>query len=185
MKEFLDACDKVLNSNTFLLQTQLGFGGLREELPRFIPSPEFLQQLLQQDIERGWNNLHYYRDDDGPLEPKKGVLVKPSFELSLTRPAVTPKEYFMGMLMGNTRIGNFCSFYGPVMSRIQAELLAEEFIGWLTAGQFFELYTLEPNFLEETADLDTMCYFEPNGCNTATVVVCGRAVWLLLTNGIP
>ena len=181
VKEFLDACDKVLNSNTFLLGFRLSGGDLRQEVTLFIRSQEFLQQLLQQDIERGWNNLHYFRDDDGPLVVKQGELVKPVFELGLTRFLGSPKEYFMAMLMGDTRIGNFCSFYGRALDRGQAEVMAEEFM----AGRDLELFLLEPNFLEETADLDRICYFEPNGCNTATVLVCGREAWLLLTNGIP
>ena len=68
IKDFLDAVDHVLNSNTFLFDYKPSFSeDLKGELAAFLQSTDFYGRMLQQDMERGRNNMHIFRQRDRKL----------------------------------------------------------------------------------------------------------------------
>jgi hypothetical protein len=182
---FLDAVDVVLNSNTFLITTEIRSGDIAGELAGFIASDAFLEQMLASDIARGWFNLHESFEQEPP-PPKPGKLVRPGFSLNVTKGTVTVETYLVAMLTADARVGSFVSFYNRRKTPDEARALARNLIACLCGNKHPDLYILKPDFLADaTAGPDDIYYFEgPMGaCDSAAAIVCGTMAYLLLTNG--
>ena len=79
-KDFLDNVDLVLNSNTFILPFNIRLNNVSDSLQLFLATDNFQNLMLQQDKDRGWNNMHYF-DKAGQQKVKPGNLLKENFKL--------------------------------------------------------------------------------------------------------
>ena len=184
---FLDAADEVLNSNTFLVKTMLVSGDVQKDLTAFIASDDFLTQILEADIARGWFNLHDSFERETPA-PKAGLLVRPAFVLKVRKATLTAQVYLVAMLTADRRAGNFFSFYQRARSQDEARILTRNLMAGICGDKSPDLYILEPDFLADaTTEPGELYYFEgSNGaCDSAAAIVCGQMAYLLLTNGAP
>ena len=191
IKDFLDAVDLVINSNTFLLHFQLSSGNIKEELSSFIRSDDFFRQITEQDAERRWYNMYNFNYIDDGYTLKPGKLVKKDFDLKFKKKLVGPKEYLAAMLTANYEIGNFISYYGKQKQPEEAIRIVDDFIFDLTAGKDLVYYIIEPDFLarggeDRQPDFCEIYYFEGlHASDSATLLVSEQNAYLLLTNGIP
>ena len=185
---FLDGVDRVLNSNTFLFSFDLKGQSIQNAVRSFIFSETFLQQILQQDIDRQWHNMHAYDEAEGVYKPKPGALVKENCLLTLSGPRPDKQEYLMAMLTGDTTKGSFYSFYNTKLKRDEALGIVTNLVDYIFGREQWELFMLEPTFLwsaEEVQSNTIMSYFEGDYANdSATVLATGTNGFIILTNGI-
>jgi hypothetical protein len=190
-KVFLDAVDRVLNSNTFLLPFATRTGRIGEDLRKYLESPEFQREILKQDVERGWHNLQYSTDDAVSWQPKPGQLLKKGYELIISSPPIGKQEYLVAMLTANLQAGNFFSPYGQQLDTPQAVAIVDTLVEWMFGRQPWQLCIVNPDFLYSADDFkgkyhEALFYFEgERGCDHAIVLQGPVTSWLLLTNGIP
>jgi hypothetical protein len=189
IKLFLDAVDSVLNSNTFLLPFAIHADGLEISLLRFLKSDNVTGLLAQQDMDRGWYNLHYFDSATDRYRRREGHILKDGIQLEVSKPAVDQREYLIAMLTGDTSKGRFFSFYATQKNRKDAERVVDEFTSFLSPDGGWDLFVVRPDFLKSAADVsnkDDLRYFESDSANdTATIISCNEKGFLLLTNGIP
>ncbi|MFN8259019.1 MAG: hypothetical protein U0W24_25240 [Bacteroidales bacterium] len=188
VSEFLDALDIVLNSNTFILAFENNSKGIKESLTEFLNSGYFEDQIIKQDLDRNWNNLHYFDDEKDCYLVRQGRLIKHNFTIKIKEQPLDKEFYLTGMLTGKS---GFVSFYSKYKKEEEAKYIVCNFISFITNQQEYEIYCIEPDFLVNTADPHQdlgfyLTYFEgesPN--NSSTVIQCHDKSYLLLTNGIP
>jgi hypothetical protein len=109
VKNFLDAVDTVLNSNTFILQFSILLNDIKKSLDLFLKSDTFINQLIFQDRERNWFNMQYFDGDTGRFKVKPGNLLNKDAKLIISEPSVDKREYLIAMLTGDTSVGSFYS----------------------------------------------------------------------------
>lgn len=185
---FLDGVDRVLNSNTFMLSFHLNDQDLPAALHSFVHSDDFVKQMLQQDIDRQWHNMHIYNEEENQYEVRSGTLVKENATLALSGPHTEGLQYLVAMLTGDFSKGSFYSFYNTKLTSEDAMSLVSDLIEFLFSNEKWQLFTIEPDFLttaEEVGLTSHICYFEGDyGNDTATVLTDGKMAYLILTNGI-
>ena len=189
IRTFLDAVDSVLNSNTFLLAFDINTKDIREALWNFLNDPNFIQQLANQDKQRGWYNLHNLNLDTQTYELKKGNIVKDESQLKIEIPHFDRKEYLIAMLTGDTTKGRFRSFYHKQLKREIAEAIVNSLSYYLFSNKNWALYIVYPDFLKDAIEVyskdESLRYFEGDyGNDNASILKCGKKGFLLLTNGI-
>jgi hypothetical protein len=188
ISDFLDAVDRVLNSNTFIIEFEISSPNLSESLTKYLNSVYFIDHILKHDLERKWSNLHYYDYDDDCYKIRPGNLLKENFIIKLKDHQFDKKQYLIGMLTGKY---GFYSFYSQNKTAVEAEIIVENFISYISKNKEWKLLIVEPDFLVNTTDLTEdskfdMGYFEGESpCNSSTVIQCQDKSYLLLTNGIP
>ena len=198
IRSFLDAVDRVANSNTFFLAAG---SHLRELTPegifRYLESPAFRAAMFECDAERGWFNLHDPADPPGDITsprdfyaPRPGKLLRATGPAELTVAPMSPKQVRSKLLWLLTDVP---SPYGGRLSEKDARPLVEGFLtdlqraGTLTAAQ------CKPDFLSSTgywtADEDFepegLAYFDGGEADFALFCRAGGEGYLLLTNGSP
>lgn len=182
---FLDAADRVLNSNTFLVGLPLVFGDPVSDLEAFIRSGGLQKALFAADIARGWLNWHRF-DIAGALCPLPGNFMRPGFRLTLRNLSFNASDYLQAVLRADPAFGNFISFYRKALSVDDAHSLASDFLKRLFPAGNPTLLIFEPDFINgDTLETDEPYYFEGKGCDNAALLACGAAGYLLLTNGAP
>jgi hypothetical protein len=193
VKQFLDAVDAVLNSNTFILSFSVQSHDVLSSLTTFVNSSDFQLQLLKQDQDRLWHNLHLYNVDRDQYEARTGSVVKENCRLKITQPGFPGHEYLMAMITGDTTKGSFFSFYATQKTREEAEALVKALISFLFKDQAWQLFIVEPDFLWNAVERSPLekystgeiFYFEgDNGNDSATVIASKDTGFLILTNGI-
>jgi hypothetical protein len=185
IEAFLDAADEVLNSNTFLVRIPFPMGDVWGGLRTFVASADLQRALLAADITRGWFNLHRFSENGEPA-PIPGCLAREGFRFTKIQTNLTATKYLEAMLRGDTRAGNFISFYRRARSPEEAHSLTAGLIGQLFAGDEPALFVLEPDFFRDgPEDGDQLHYFEGYGCDNAALLVHGSTGFLLLSNGVP
>lgn len=188
IKAFLDGVDLVLNSNTFLLELKADFTDAEkatEEVSEFIRSGTFKNQILKQDLERGWENYHYLGVPD-----VEGDLFKPNFRIELKELSNEASiDYLRNMLTIEQKESDFYSPYRNQMEKNKAQQLVVNFLHELLLQMNWKLFQLNTDFSytrEEIRNENEMAYFEGDyGSDSATLFVRedGRA-FILLTNGL-
>ena len=192
-KLFLDLVDEVLNSNTFLLQTEINFTSLeqtKKDIHRFL-SENFTHQLLEQDIARGWDN-YYIANHKGNRMPMDNIsFVKPSFDIQLQELDYEDALYFLRtMITVEKNDYNFCSPYSKQIETEKAIDIVKNFIYEIAIDKDWKLFVLNTDFgYAKTAKYhpkNTLAYFEGDyGSDNASIIVrADNAAYLLLTNGI-
>jgi len=185
IETFLDAADRVLNSNTFLVALPMPTGIPLTDLGAFIRSGRLQDAIFAADITRGWYNFHRFGNGD-ILTPVPGNLATPDFRLTERASRCTPSEYLGAMLRGDRTLGDFVSFYGKAVTPEEAGHLTRQMMGRLFAGREPALHVLEPDFLRgQSEEADEAWYFEGKSCDNAALFVVGQIGYLLLTNGAP
>lgn len=192
-KLFLDLIDEVLNSNTFLLQTEINFKSLEEakkDVHKFL-SEHFTHQLLEQDIARGWDN-YYIANHKGDRMPMDNIsFVKPSFDIQLQELDYENALYFLRtMITVETNDYNFWSPYSKQIETEKAIDIVKNFIYEITIDKDWKLFVLNTDFGYAKTDKyhskSTLAYFEGDfGSDSASIIVReDNTAYLLLTNGI-
>lgn len=188
IKDFLDACDIVLNSNTFILKFEKSGQSLKQSLSQFLYSESFLLQIKNQDVKRQWFNLHYFDLAKDSFQVKPGPLVKRGIDLHISEPILSKKEYLIGMLTADSK-QSYYSFYGTEKSRLEAEAIVDGFLLTLLDDQHWELFSVKPDFLlssKESYNNEEICYFENDFGNDSAIIISARSKgYLILTNGTP
>lgn len=174
IKDYLDAVDTVLNSNTFIFEFTIA-GDFEESLYTYLKSESFINQLFDEDTSRGWFNLDYHKN-------RKSILNK-NFVLEVTE-CDNGTEYLISFLTAE----NFYSFYNKQLSYEKAKSIVLNFTGFLTGVEYsaWKLYKIKPNFLksDKEAKKAEASYFENFGNDAATVLAFENKGYLLLTNGM-
>jgi hypothetical protein len=188
IRQFMDAVDLVLNSNTFILEFPVTDRDIHSSLRSFLSSPGFQSELLRQDRERGWSNLCLYNSDNDSYEVRPGLVVRDNFVLKLSGPHVSKSQYLAAMIKGDTSIGPFFSFYLKQRPKEEAEAIVNALTSYLFKDQSWELLIVETSFLWNATDrfsTGEIYYFEEEGGNnSATVIADEKFGYLILTNGI-
>ena len=189
-KRFVDAANRVLNSNTFILSFPLNGRDPEIALPAFLTSPEFMDQLLTQDLARGSHGFfHVYDYEKETYAVRTGELVKDQTPITFSAPVVEKREYLIAFLTGDTSKGNFHSYYGTQLDHKDAAQIVDGLILHITRDNPWQLFTLEPDFLTSAPETDTddnLYYFEQDGANNnAALITLADSAYLILTNGIP
>jgi hypothetical protein len=190
VKNFLDAVDSVLNSNTFLVEFEVVENQVATDLLSFLKSAFFISQLTQQDLEREWFNLHDFDGQTGNFQIRKGSLLSETLNLETEQIADEKLEYLTAMLTTNSENWGFCSYHSQGLDYTTSKSLVSNLISFLCNCDEWHLYVIQPNFLKFVDDTysngEDIRYFErKNSNNTATVIQCNNKGFLLLTNGIP
>jgi hypothetical protein len=147
VKQFLDAADKVLNSNTFLLQFDLIDDDIEVSLVRFLHSPFFIEQLADQDKQTGGQHLWTRNASGKPYRMRSGEIVKDGFVLTLSPISANESTaYLVAMLTGDTTRGRFCNYYNKAMPVIKGKAIVDNLIAFLTLGNDWKLFVAAPNF---------------------------------------
>jgi hypothetical protein len=195
IKDFLDAVDEVLNSNTFLLELHIPARvGIKTALDSFIRSEEFRNQFFLNDAEREWHNFHASKFNTELKKreywPRPGRLTLDNFSLDVSIPEAGKTEYLIAMLTADHSIGHFFSPYSHQKERKQAEEITNAFVGCIANVENWELMVVSPTFLYDgynhRTEKNVICYFgDGAGCasDTATLIVSGEKGFLILTNG--
>src|SRR5215204_2417516 len=147
VKDFLDAADEVINSNTFILQFHILLNDVKRSLELFLKSELFINQLLSQDRERNWFNMQYFDNVSNGFTVKPGNLLNENAQLKISELSVEKREYLIAMLTGDTSVGRFFSFYSKQKERKVAETIVDDFVSYLSLFGDYELFIMEPNFL--------------------------------------
>lgn len=189
VKFFLDAADAVLNSNTFLLQFDIDPDKIEKSFLGFLNSEYFMEQLVFQDIKRGWNCMRYYDNKTENYELRRGNILKDNIKLKISRSNLDKREYLIAMLTGDTTKGSFFSFYGKQLERKKAEVIVDNMTSFISENSSWDLFIVHPDFLKNSAEVagkgDDLYYFEGGNANdTATIIRYSDRGFLILTNGI-
>ena len=185
---FLDAVDIVLNSNTFLLQFDLNTESTTENILNFINSQSFKNQIIHQDKERKWFNIHYFDYKTELYKIKSGSILKEEFELTIIEIVDKKSDYLAAFLTADATKGRFRSFYDEQINIENATEIVNNFVSFLSPKNYWKLFFVAPNFLKQTNEKysknENLRYFEGiNGNDTATIILCKNTGFLLLTNG--
>ncbi|KOY87251.1 hypothetical protein AD998_14820 [bacterium 336/3] len=196
IKSFLDAVDMVLNSNTFLLyipeaNLQMPTFQWQNHVRAYIGSDSFDQDLVQQDILRKWNNFTRSKSTSKCFKRKNEVQLKTSF---------IPLPYLEAMLTDERVIeipetqSIFYSPYNKGIETKQAKNLVKNFINALFGESFWQLWTVNPDFLYSKGDIrklgqpvNFLAYFMGSDClatDSASLLINDQKAFLLLTNGV-
>ncbi|OQP64627.1 hypothetical protein [Niastella populi] len=189
IKTFLDAVDTVLNSNTFILRFDLNSNDINTELLNFIKSESFIQQLANQDKERGWYNMHDFDYKTESYKLRKGNIFKDKILLKIKEVENEKSEYLVSMLTGDTAKGPFFSFYSKQLEKEKSIELVDNLTSFLSVYSNWRLFIVEPDFLKNAVEVyskeEDLRYFEGDyGADTATIILTKDKGYLLLTNGI-
>jgi hypothetical protein len=189
IKTFLDAVDLVLNSNTFLLHFYAKTSELNADLANFLKSESFMEQLAEQDKERGWYMLHYFDEQTESYRLRNGNILKDSIALSIEEVQQERMEYLRAMLRGDTTKGPFFSFYAQQLGVEEARSIVDDFSSFISGHSEWRLFIIEPDFLKSAVEVyaqeGDLRYFEGDyGNDSATVILTRENGYLLLTNGI-
>ncbi len=190
IKHFLDAVDKVLNSNTFILEFEICTDDIEKELETFLFSDNFTNQILEQDKERGWYNFHYFDNKTAENKKKSGTLTERNFRLQIIQPSYDKKEYLMSMLTCDASIANYFSFYNNQIKTEKARIIIDELTDYLTLyNEEWDLYIVQPSFLKSMdksyGNKEELIYFGgAHGNDSATIIRYYNKAYLILTNGI-
>lgn len=189
IKTFLDAVDNVLNSNTFLLPFDVHSYDLNTELSNFLRSESFIEQLINQDKERDWFNLHYFDEKTESYTQRKGKILSEKIELKIKEVEDGKSDYLIAMLTGDTTKGRFFSFYSKQMDKEKAKAIVDNFTSFLSVNVNWRLFTVEPDFLKDEVEVyskeEDLRYFGGGyGNDSATIILIKDKAYLLLTNGI-
>jgi len=183
ISNFLDALDEVLNSNTFLLEFNISNSDIEKSIIDFIYSDSFELQILEQDIKRKWFNDHSIDYKTKEFIVKKRNVVNKNTSI-ITYRLDNPKEYLIGLLMAEIQIDYIQSYYSKQKTRLEAEILVDNFVGTLFNDSDYNLFYIKPDFTNQ--DPKNLNYFDKNefASNTATAIVGIEKGYILLTNGI-
>jgi hypothetical protein len=185
--------DIVLNSNTFLVKLTLEYDDAElsaQQFEEFMKSGQLKEEVLNQDIHRGWYNYHSLNGKGEYRVREKGNLIKPKSKVILNE--LKKKEgyrYLRTMLTVESNQHNFWSPYGKQVDQGKAEALVYNFLAEITSGFEFRIFTLNTDFIysqvEKHKNKDCMAYFEGDfGSDSATLIkVESDTAFLLLTNG--
>ena len=189
IKVFLDSVDIVLNSNTLLLQFELNYSDLNTELLNFLQSDSFIEQLVYQDKERSWFNMHYFDNITQSYKLKKGNILKENIELKVKEVENGKSEFLTAMLTGDTTKGSFFSYYSKQIDKEKASAIVDNFISFISVYESWSLFIVEPNFLKSSNDVypkhENLRYFNGDYANDNAFILLTKAKgYLLLTNGI-
>ncbi len=184
----MDSVDTVLNSNTFILTFDVTDDNLKDSFKTFLRSNDFITQIIRQDNEREWHNLHYFDSVDNCYKILPGNLINEDAELSMSSPSVDKREYLIAMLTGDNAIGNFYSFYSYQKDRVEAEVTVDKLIAYLTKDSNWTLFIVQTNFLKDHlegyAKENEIRYFDGDyGNDNAILIQSKNKGFLLLTNG--
>ncbi|WP_040496522.1 hypothetical protein [Fulvivirga imtechensis] len=145
IKAFLDGVDTVLNSNTFLLNTSVCFKSREkaaDELFKFITSSNFIVQVLEQDLIRGWRN---YQQNE-PLVMQ--YLVKRNFRIKLSELSLEGAlKYLKAMLTVEGNPYNFWSLYNTPIEESMANRIVRNFLKKIDPGSTVEVIHSKYRFL--------------------------------------
>lgn len=186
---FLEQVDRVLNSNTFLLEFFIhDRAEMRQEVMDFLQSGQFQAQILAQDLKR-FGNYQRSNNQKETLAP----LVKSPIELQWENFAeLEACACLQSLLTTRPVFRPLQSPYRCAMPEEEAQPFVDAFVAALMQGQPWELLVIEPNFCytkEEARQLqrtgvEVMSYFYDLWGDTALLLrrADGQAYWLL-TNG--
>lgn len=187
---FLDTVDKVLNSNTFLLKTEVDFNSVKQtkvEISNFIKSNDFIHQILEQDVIRNWNN--YYEINHA--QENDINFVKSDFEIKLEELNENEALYHLRtMITVEKNNHNFWSPYNTQIDKNKAMDIVNNFLYEITIDKKWKLFALNTDFgyskTEKRNKKTTQAYFEGDfGSDSASLIVReDKEAYLLLTNGI-
>lgn len=193
-KLFLDTVDTVLNSNTFLLKTEVDFDSIEElktDISNFIKSKDFTNQLLEQDVTRNWWNFQTFDSKGNHLSKCKTEFVKPNFEIQLDElDEEKALLYLRAMLTVEKNNYNFWSPYDKQINTDKAIDIVKNFIYEIVVDKQWKFFTLNTDFgyskTEKRNKKTTMAYFEGDyGSDSASLIITeDKKAYLLLTNGI-
>ena len=199
VKAYLDAVDKVANSNTFLLAAG---DGLRSLTPagifEFLSSDAFAAAMYACDAERGWFNLHDPVDPPEQVQNVKDLYMpRPGEFLCVDKPAqldvalVTRealREKLQWLLVGVR------SPYGGNLPKREAAPLVNGFLSAIEReGAIVSAALCDPSFLHSTqywtADDDfepePLAFFDGGGSDVAAFFKAGIHGYVVLANGSP
>ena len=190
IKRFMESLDQVLNNAvTVLLDFPLSKNTLEEDVENLLRSDDFIERIYKVDSDMDYGNYHYYDfDEDNNVVQRRWPLkiLRDNYQLMISKPAVDKMDYLMAMLTGDTTRGKFFSFYRREKSRAEAEEIIIGFISAISRGAGWELYVIDPGFLEYNDDeKDEMGYLiEDYGNNNVLVITCNETGYLIMTNGV-
>lgn len=189
IKDFLDAVDIVLNSNTFILQFDIQNKNLYTSTHDFLKSENFIEQLLKEDVERDWYNMHYFDENSEKYKVKEGNILNNEFSLEIKQLSFEKIEYLTALLTGDVTKGKFFSFYGKQKEKDEAEKIIENLAKELFGSNEWKLFILNTDFLKDGigsySKNDSLYYFDGDyGNDNAIVIASKNKGFLILTNGV-
>ncbi|MCG8456915.1 MAG: hypothetical protein MI919_11595 [Holophagales bacterium] len=199
VKAYLDAVDRVANSNTFLLAAGDRLGSLTPAgIFDFLDSPAFSAAMYECDAERGWFNLHDTTDLPEQIEsvrdlysPRPGELlcVEEPTQLDvvpLTREAL--REKLLWLLVG------VWSPYRENLPDREAAVLVDGFLYAIEGdGVIASAALCEPDFLhsaeyfraDDDFEPEPLAYFGGAAADLAAFFLAGANGYVILANGMP
>jgi hypothetical protein len=186
VEAFLDAVDKVMNSNTLLLKARADVpvtpANRAEVLQSLLRSSVFARMIREADHQRGWYNM------------QDGSPVLDSFDLQLQE---LSESAFVARL--RWMLMEAFSPYRRHLSAPRADEVIDGFLLWLNTQQPhgehgrepWSFCDVHPNFLRSTGyyvnapGTAQTTYFDGGPSDTATLIHGRTLILLLLTNGSP
>jgi hypothetical protein len=176
---YLDAVDRVMNSNTLLVEGARPPGEIGESLATFLHSPAFLEAFLQQDLARHWTNHHEWGE---PPVPRPGTPVLEGAAPVLSPLTLREAGERMAWYLEGAPSWYACRLVagaaGPLAGGCLAAL-AEQLPGVQAAS-------LSVDFLRARSRADEgLAYFDDTPCDGAILFWNTDRLVILLTNGSP
>jgi hypothetical protein len=185
----LDALDRVLNSNSFLLEEpDSDDPDSARVLEAFLRSPRFLRLLGEADAARGWHN--YATETDAGVSHLSGNLLVPDAQLDVRQIDEAALREELVSLLTTSRSPHHKQLHAD-----EAQRLVDAFVRDLThAGQNVRYFQVAPTFLNSSgyAALDPEhssskepTYFDGGPFDRCVLMRDDQKFRLLLTNGAP
>lgn len=182
VKEFLDAVDTVLNSQSFFIvfDNLAEYKGQtdKETIRAVLYSEEFDQKWEAQDQERNWELFKEWKEDT-----KHPTQVKKNKDLEITLLKVEVANYWIDLLIANP-VSRFYSPYAKALSSQHAQELVKSVLqefDWYNRGK---LYEIKPDFLFTVGNKEGgLEYLWNCGLDTISAIVSNSKIGILLTNG--